>query len=117
MSQAMTPMQSLQEKMQQHIRDKFAELVPEEVWKGLSDKVISDYMTVDLPKLINGELEILCRERIKATLKTPEFSDKWDSNNQLSSEGMKGLLIQVAPEMFARIFADMAQRIVQQSRY
>jgi len=117
MSKELTPMQSLQEKMQSHIREKFAEIVPEEVWKGLTDKVISEYVENQLPKMVKEEMAAMATAKIKAMLSSPEFEQTWDGFKGYQSEGMKKLLIEVAPEMFAQIFKNMAQQIAQNMRY
>lgn len=119
MSQQLTPMQSLQEKMQEHIRQKFAEIVPEEVWKGLTDKVISEYTEKELPKLINAEMELLCRVKIKQVFQSDGFKDKWDNDLGMSvtSESLSQVIEKSAPKIMVGIVGQMMQNFVNNNRY
>jgi hypothetical protein len=116
MGTELTPMQSLQEKMQEHIRQKFAELVPDEIWKGLNEKIIGEFMEKELPEMIKAQLRREVATKLEAYFRSGEFLEKWGDNEYLASEALSRILVEQAPQLFAAMIGSSLQQVIYNMR-
>lgn len=118
MANELTPMQTLQESLREHTKDKFAELVPPEIWQQLADTTIKELMEKEFPKIVNEEMSKMCRAKITEMLNAPHFTQKWNSyGGHTASNALQQTLIDKAPELFAALIGSHLQGVIEQIKY
>lgn len=106
-------MSNLPQQFQDRVRDRMKEvigdLIPDDAWKSMVDKTISDFIRDDLPKLVKAEMTAQMQTAIRKELDGSEWLTQWSGGNHLASPMMAEVLKQTAPEMVAALFGSIAQ--------
>jgi len=99
--------------LQKQVKEKFLELIPEDVLSSFVDEAIEDFKQNDIKKVIIDELKIQTKDKIAAMLGN---LTEWDMEKQqegLNSE-MKKLLVEHAPQMFQAMIQGAAAQMIDQ---
>lgn len=125
MSTDISPLATVQQKIQDRIKAEFVSLIPEEMWTAMVDGVITDF-TTDKPgrynsdpiikspmkALINDEIGKLAKEAVMAEL-AKIAQPQWDERGQkIVSEAIKQMVSTNYNEMLASINQQMVEMAV-----
>ena len=106
-------MKTLNERVTEHIKDKFAELIPEEMWKEAVKIQTEQFLRKDLENLIQQLLKEKFTAEVKGLL---ESSDCNAWNSETPSEFVKELLRQQSASFMENMFGSMVQQAMYQIR-
>lgn len=113
-------MASVQEKVQERIRQQLADLIPEEMWKGLVADATKKFIDQEIPSIVKEELTAAMKRRLSEELNKPEWRDEWLGHTQpfgvRSSEMIKQVIKDCAPELVSALFASISSSLVMNIR-
>lgn len=117
MANEISTMTTIQQKVSERLRASFVELIPDEVW----DKMVADELTKftkdDLPKLVHLAAKDRLMELLKVEFCRPEWLERWGWNNAQSPSAMVSTILkELAPDLVAALFSNVAQSAVMQIR-
>lgn len=123
-------------KLMQGVRDRvkatFVSLIPDDQWEQMIKTECDKFFQIterdwrgdrpcisDFQMVVNSALREITEIKVKEELKKYE-STIWDGSNIKINDELKKLLIESAPELFAKIMGSRVQEVInnmQQSRY
>lgn len=110
-------LQKFEDGVKARVREIVSELIPEQMYNEIVQRTVEQFRTVELPSLVRAELTAIYKEKIREFISTPEFQAQWENGQQVAGEGVKKLLIESAPLVFASVMGGLAQSVIDQLRY
>lgn len=113
--------------VEQKIKAQFIELIPDEQFKALVNKAISEFTRSGgfdndkrspLEKMILEEIKTIFAAQLKDELTKPEYGQKWktDGTGHGPSDVVKALLAELTPHIIEAQYGMMVQAMVNQIR-
>lgn len=96
------------------IKAQFAELIPEDAWKAIIDQATTDFLKVDLPKMIKDELAAQLKERVKSAL-----ASQWDGDTgkQIAGEVVATTIKEHGHLIVNAMIGSFVQQLADQLRF
>lgn len=127
MSNEISPLASVQEKIQDKIKAEFVNLIPDEMWSSMVNSVIDDFtndVKLDsygrrdqqyvspIKKMIRAEIDAMAQAAVKAELERLG-AGHWDSmGRQVAGEAMKTLVAEHFNDILASVQSGMVNMAV-----
>lgn len=116
-STQLAPMASIQEKVKERIQATFVDLIPQEMWEGMVQQHLDEFVKQQLPRIIKEAAEARLKEQLKLELNKPEWNSFiYDTMGNRPSEMVLEIVKQAAPELVANFFGRMTQNVVMEIR-
>lgn len=117
MTNEITTMQTLQEKVSERIRATFIDLIPQAMWDDMVRKAMDQWVRDELPKLVNAEAEKRAKEELVKAFNGAEWQDLWVGGQAVGSKAVQTIVGENAEAFVAAMFGGIVQRMVTDMRY
>lgn len=127
MTNDITPLQSIQNTIKDKIRAEFANLIPDDMWKGMVQSVVSEFITdkkdgysgraseSPIKAMIRQEIEKMAKAHLTAELDRLG-TVSWNSyGQQVAAEAIKKMISEHFAEMLAAVQAGFVEVAVMQA--
>lgn len=106
-------LQTLNERIAEKVGENLIDLIPADQWEKLVSDQIDFFMTNKAPGIIQKLLQNELQKTVAGVLSSSEYAGTWGNyGEQLSSDGVKAILEQSAPVIFASMFAPVADGLI-----
>lgn len=117
MSNEVSMMASVQDKVRERIQQSFMDLLPAELFESMVKAELEKFTKTALPALVADMAKERLKELLKVEFNKSEWQDRWIGGNGANPSALvEEILKKAAPDFVAAMFQGFALQIVQRIR-